>query len=117
MSWFSSAINAVWRTISSIWKKVSPEIEQTLTNFLTTFADAAFKAVANAALTSLTGSQKMSQVLDELKGEVKSAGWVAGETALRMLAETAYAAFKASKGDILVAPPGFSNEDLAKVGM
>lgn len=117
MSWLTQVINNVWKSIKSIWKKVSPEVENSFNGFLAAFADVALKAVADAALTSLTGSQKMDMVLGQLKDKVKAAGWVAGETALRTLIETVYAAFKATNGDILVAPPGSSQDAIDKVGM
>lgn len=117
MSWLTKVLNSVWSSFKNIWKKVSPEIENTFNEFLAKFADVALKAVAEAALTSLTGSQKMDFVLKELRKKVSAAGWVAGETALRALIETVYAAFKATNGDNLVAPPNSSQVIVDKVGM
>lgn len=117
MSWLSQVINTVKSKLKKFWVKVEPEIENAFSTFLSVFADAAFKAVSEAALKDLTGAQKMKSVLSELKGVVKNAGWVAGETALRTLIENAYSAYKAQNGDKLVAPPNSSEEDVAKVGM
>lgn len=117
MSWLSQAINNVKNKFKKLWAKVEPEIENAFSTFLSIFADAAFKAVSEAALKDLTGSQKMKSVLAEMKVAVKNAGWVAGETALRTLIENAYSAYKAQNGDKLVAPPNSSEEDVAKVGM
>lgn len=117
MSWLSSTFKTIGTKLKSLWSKVEPEIETTFQTFLSVFADFAFKAVSEAALKDLTGAQKMKSVLSELKKVVQNAGWVAGETALRVLIENAYTAFKAQNGDKLVAPPNSSQEDIAKVGM
>lgn len=117
MSWLSKIVNKLWSRVKTFWSKIDDEVEEAFTMFLETFGDAAFKAVSAAAITALTGSQKMDLVLGELKEQVKKAGWVAGESALRTLAETAYTAYKASNGDTLVAPPGSSDEVLDNVGM
>lgn len=117
MSWFSKGMNYVKTKLKSLWTKVEPEVEAAFSTFLSVFGDIAFKAVTEAALKNLTGSQKMKAVLAELKVTVKNAGWVAGETALRTLIENSYAAYKAQNGDKLVAPPGSSEETIEKVGL
>jgi hypothetical protein len=117
MSWLSQALNVIKTKLKRLWVKVEPEIENAFSTFLSVFADIAFKAVSEAALKDLTGTQKMKSVLTELKVAVKNAGWVAGETALRTLIESAYSAYKAQNGDKLVAPPNSSEEDVAKIGM
>lgn len=117
MSWFSKILNAVWSSLKAIWKKISPEVENTFDKFLATFADIALEAVTKVALTSLTGNEKMAVVLKELSEKIKAAGWVAGETAIRTLIESVYAAYKVSNGDKLVAAPGASKDTIDKVGM
>lgn len=117
MNWLKNAFNKVKSAFVGFWKKVEPEIENTFQVFLSVFADAAFKAVSEAALKDISGAQKMKSVLTEMKVVVKNAGWAAGEAALRTLIENAYSAYKAKNGDKLVAPPNSPEEEVAKINM
>lgn len=117
MNWLNDIFSKVKNAFSFLWKKVEPEINNAFQVFLSVFADAAFKAVSEAATKDISGAQKMKTVLAEMKVVVKNAGWAAGEAALRTLIENAYSAYKAKNGDKLVAPPNSSEEDVAKINM
>lgn len=102
MSWFSK-----WfRKVRSIWTRdVAPAVEEAWDSFEDQFGDFAYQAVAQLALTTLTGSQKFDEAVKQLGKEAQKKGWEIGSSVVQLAVQKAYVNYKANQGDLLIKPP------------
>lgn len=93
--------------LSSLWATAEPEVISTFRQFFSAFEGAALAAVVAEAPKVISGSDKFSNAVTTVTGQVAAAGWTASAGAVQTLVQDAYISWQATQpaSHGIVVPP------------